>query len=101
VRIFSHPFRRRFGLLRTLFCGHRRAHGGIRIWVQPGRQAQLLDFAARPLVLISLRIGMGFAWFGAWMILPFVGLEMLASNQRQWLAAQLRHSLPNQTKPQS
>jgi uncharacterized membrane protein len=29
-------------------------------------------------MLQSLGIGAGFAWIGAWMILPFAGLEMLA-----------------------
>lgn len=27
---------------------------------------------------VCFGIGIGFAWFGAWMILPFAGLEMLA-----------------------
>ena len=30
------------------------------------------------MMLLSFGIGIGFAWLGAWMILPFAGLEMLA-----------------------
>jgi uncharacterized membrane protein len=30
------------------------------------------------MMLVSFGIGTGFAWLGAWMILPFAGLEMLA-----------------------
>jgi uncharacterized membrane protein len=30
------------------------------------------------MMLLSFGIGAGFAWFGAWMILPFAGLEMFA-----------------------
>lgn len=30
------------------------------------------------MMLVSLGVGIAFAWLGAWMILPFAGLEMLA-----------------------
>jgi uncharacterized membrane protein len=30
------------------------------------------------MMLLSFGIGIGFAWLGAWMILPFAGLEMFA-----------------------
>jgi uncharacterized membrane protein len=42
--------------------------------IAPGALLLLLGF----MMLVSLGIGAGFAWFGAWMVLPFAGLEMLA-----------------------
>jgi len=58
---------------------HNSSDGVIRFVIRPNRAMPWRDLLRFYLgmVFVSFSIAIGFAWYGAWMVLPFAGLEML------------------------